>query len=240
MSSISIELDRTVKGSDNLMQKDKTRNINTGGKFGFYKIYIKRLLDVFFSLILLVLLSPSLLVVAVLIKIDSKGPVFFLQQRPGKNTKLFRVYKFRTMIEEAIRYQLIGVEVQRNDSRITTIGRLLRRFKIDELPQLINILKGDMSFVGPRPTLREYLDQYEDWELRRFKVRPGLTGLAQVNGNIYLSQKEKSRYDIKYIEKISFITDLKIIIKTILIVIFGEHRFIIRDEVAVREENLNK
>src|SRR5690606_5262949 len=145
------------------------------------------------------------LLVSILIKFDSKGPVFFKQVRPGKNMKLFHVYKFRTMIQDAVIYQKIGEEVRGHDNRVTRLGRFLRRYKIDELAQLINILKGDMSIVGPRPTLPDYIDQYEEWELKRFDVRPGLTGLAQVNGNIYLNLKEKSLYDIKYVEKINFI-----------------------------------
>jgi lipopolysaccharide/colanic/teichoic acid biosynthesis glycosyltransferase len=130
------------------------------------------------------------------------------------------------MVPDAVKYQKVGVEVKGDDFRITRIGKILRRFKIDELAQLINVLKGDMSIVGPRPTLPEYIDHYEEWELRRFEVRPGLTGLAQVNGNIYLDRQEKSAYDIKYIEQMSFITDLKIILKTVAIILFGEDRFV--------------
>src|SRR5690606_9196155 len=140
--------------------------------------------------------------------------------------KIFKVYKFRTMVKDAVKYQKVGVEVKGNDSRITNFGKFLRRFKIDELPQLFNVLKGDMSIVGPRPTLPEYLEQYEEWELKRFDVKPGLTGLAQINGNIYLERKEKSLYDIEYIKKIGFFTDMKIIFKTIAIVIFGEDKFV--------------
>jgi len=183
-------------------------------------------MDFILALIALIILLPLLLIVAILIKLDSKGPVFYTQLRPGKNQKVFKVYKFRTMVQGADKYQKVGVEVRKDDNRITSLGRFLRRFKIDELPQLINILKGDMSIVGPRPSLPEYLEQYEKWELDRFLVRPGLTGLAQINGNIYLNRKEKSAYDIRYVKEMSFFLDIKIIIKTVLIVLFGEDKFV--------------
>ena len=191
-----------------------------------YRMYIKRLLDIVISLMALIFLSPVLILVALMIKLDSNGPIFFIQKRLGKNMKMFNIYKFRTMVPDAVKYQKVGVEVKGDDFRITRIGKILRRFKIDELAQLINVLKGDMSIVGPRPTLPEYIDHYEEWELRRFEVRPGLTGLAQINGNIYLDRQEKSAYDIKYIEQMSFITDLKIILKTVAIILFGEDRFV--------------
>lgn len=199
------------------------------------KVYpiIKRLLDFILSLITLIILSPLLLVVALLIKLDSKGPVFYTQLRPGKNQKLFKVYKFRTMVQGADKHQKVGVEVKQDDSRITSLGRFLRRFKIDEFPQLINILKGDMSIVGPRPSLPDYLQQYEEWELERFLVRPGLTGLAQVNGNIYLEREEKSAYDIRYIKEMSFFLDIKIIIKTVAIVLFGEDKFVNKSDAEI-------
>jgi lipopolysaccharide/colanic/teichoic acid biosynthesis glycosyltransferase len=208
-------------------------------KDDIYSRYVKRILDCVLSLIALLILFPFLFTVAVLIKLDSKGPVFFTQERPGKNKKIFKVYKFRTMVQDAIKFQKVGVEITNSDSRITLLGKFLRRFKIDELAQLINILFGDMSIVGPRPTLPEYIEQYEDWELQKFQVRPGLTGLAQINGNIYLSRQEKSQYDIKYIEQMSLLTDLKIILKTIAIVIFGEDKFIKKTEGTIQGDNLN-
>lgn len=205
-------------------------------KEGLYQRFIKRILDFLLALLAVLILSPLLIVVVILIKLDSKGPVFFTQERPGKNMKMFKVYKFRTMLQDAVKHQKVGVEVRGNDSRITKLGNLLRRFKIDELAQLFNILKGDMSIVGPRPTLPDYIKQYEDWELRRFDVKPGLTGLAQVNGNIFLEFKEKSAYDIKYIEKISFLMDLKIIIKTVAIVLIGEDKFLKKSETQMGGE----
>ncbi|QFT90862.1 Undecaprenyl phosphate N,N'-diacetylbacillosamine 1-phosphate transferase [Bacillus sp. THAF10] len=195
-------------------------------KKGLYNKYFKRILDFILSLSALLILSPLLFAVGILIILDSKGPIFFTQERPGKNVKIFKVYKFRTMVQDAVKQQKVGVEVKGNDIRITPLGRFLRRFKIDELAQLLNILKGDMSIVGPRPTLPEYINQYEKWELKRFDAKPGLTGFAQINGNIYLERKEKSAYDVEYIEKISFVTDIRIIFKTIAIVVFGEDKFI--------------
>lgn len=215
--------------------KSKVQIVNK--QCGIYKGFLKRPMDIVLSLIALIFLFPFLLIISILIKLDSKGPIFFIQERPGKDMKIFKVYKFRTMVEDAVRYQKAGVEVIGNDSRITPFGNFLRRFKIDELAQLINILKGDMSIVGPRPTLPDYLDQYEEWELKRFQVRPGLTGLAQINGNIYLERQEKSMYDIKYVDQISFFGDIKIILKTIAIVIFGEDKYVNKSEAKLEEES---
>lgn len=210
---------------NNLKPKSKT-SIQLKDNNGLYKKYIKRFLDFTLSTLALICLSPLLILVSIAIKIDSQGPIFFTQERPGENEKLFKVYKFRTMVEGAVNQQKVGFEVKGNDSRITPLGKFLRRYKIDELAQLINILKGDMSIVGPRPTLPDYISQYEEWEMKRFNSKPGLTGLAQVNGNIYLQRQEKSTYDIIYIEQISFSNDIKIIFKTIAIVIFGEDKFV--------------
>lgn len=187
---------------------------------------MKRYLDLIISSAILVLLSPFLAIVALLIKLDSPGGIIYRQARPGKDQVVFDIYKFRTMRMGADRCQKVGVEVMKDDARITPLGRLLRRFKIDELAQLVNVMKGDMSLVGPRPTLPEYLDRYEEWEKKRFSVRPGLTGLAQVNGNIYLTREEKSRYDVMYAEHVSLWSDIRIILKTVAIVLLGEEKFI--------------
>jgi lipopolysaccharide/colanic/teichoic acid biosynthesis glycosyltransferase len=195
-------------------------------KKGIYGRLIKRPVDFTLSLAALTVLSPVLVIVAALIKLESEGPVFFIQERPGKNLEMFKIYKFRTMVKDAVKYQTVEDEVTNTDSRITAVGKFLRRSKIDELAQLINILKGDMAIVGPRPSLTEFLDLYEEWELRRFEVRPGLTGLAQVNGNIYLERKEKSAYDVKYVDSVSFSKDMGIILKTFRIVFFGEDKFV--------------
>ncbi len=193
---------------------------------GIYARHMKRYLDLIISSAILVLLSPFLAIVALLIKLDSPGGIIYRQARPGKDQVVFDIYKFRTMRMGADRCQKVGVEVMKDDARITPLGRLLRRFKIDELAQLVNVMKGDMSLVGPRPTLPEYLDRYEEWEKKRFSVRPGLTGLAQVNGNIYLTREEKSRYDVMYAEHVSLWSDIRIILKTVAIVLLGEEKFI--------------
>ncbi len=219
------------------MQTQVNYNINPhlqrSNKGGVYRRYFKRILDFTLSLIAIIVLSPLLVSVAITIRLESKGPIFFAQERPGKDKKIFKVYKFRTMVQDAVKYQKVGVEVIGSDSRITSLGKFLRRFKIDELAQLINILKGDMSIVGPRPTLPEYMEQYEDWELKRFNERPGLTGLAQINGNIYLERQEKSTFDVRYVENIRFIIDLKIVIKTVGIVLFGEEKFINKSDIKM-------
>lgn len=205
-----------------------------------YSKYYKRIFDFILSLIMLIFLSPFLIIVAILIKVESNGSIFFRQDRPGKDKKIIRIYKFRTMVIGAEKQQKVGVEVIGSDNRITPFGKILRRFKIDELAQLINILQGDMSIVGPRPTLPEYIEQYEEWELKRFDVRPGLTGLAQINGNIYLDRQEKSSYDVMYVNNISFVNDLRIMLKTVLIVFLGEERFINKKDSKMRERNSGK
>jgi len=178
---------------------------------------IKHLLDKIFSFILLVILSPIFILIAILIKLDSKGPVFFIQQRVGKDNKLFNIYKFRTMVPDAINIGS-GVYTEENDPRITRIGRFLRKTSLDELPQLINILKGEMSFIGPRPTLAYQVEQYNDFQRKRLLVRPGVTGLAQVNGRNSLSWPERIEYDVKYVENYSLMLDFKILLKTFLVI----------------------
>lgn len=194
-------------------------------KVNVYQGVIKRLLDIVLSGLALILLCPILILICILILIDDFGPVLFKQKRVGKNEKIFQILKFRTMCIDAEKYQETGVEVIGKDPRITKTGFLLRRFKIDELPQLINVLKGDMSIIGPRPSIPDYLKSYQNWERERFTVRPGLSGLAQVNGNIFLSKTERSKFDVEYVHKISFLLDTKIVLKTILVIIFGEEKF---------------
>lgn len=177
-----------------------------------YKKYIKRLLDFLLSLIALIVLSPLIFIIAVLVRIKLGKPVIFKQERPGKNEKVFTMYKFRTMTNEKDKDgKLLPDEV-----RLTRFGRFLRSTSLDELPELINIIKGDMSIVGPRPLLVEYLPLYNEEQKRRHLERPGLTGLAQVNGRNNLDWESKFKEDVFYIENISLKLDVKIIFKTII------------------------
>lgn len=185
---------------------------------------IKRFLDFFISFVILLFLFPFFIIVAVLIKIDSNGPIFYLQSRVGKNGDIFHVYKFRTMTDEV--RDPNKKQAYLNDPDITRIGRFLRRFKIDELPQIWNVFIGDMSLVGPRPALPSLYEEFGEIAKKRCRVRPGMTGLAQVNGNIYLPWEKRLLLDGEYVDNISFVLDLKILIKTIAIVLFGEEKYI--------------
>ncbi|MCL4146963.1 UNVERIFIED_CONTAM: hypothetical protein GTU68_032409, partial [Idotea baltica] len=177
----------------------------------------KRLFDVVLSLIGLVLISPILLLISILIKIDSSGPVLFVQGRVGKNNIDFNIYKFRTMRLESNKKGLLTLG--NNDSRVTKIGYFLRRYKLDEFPQLINIIKGDMSFVGPRPELRYYVNFYNDNDMEIFKVRPGITGLASLKYRNEAIIPDKLKYNKEYIKRRNFLFDLKLIGLTIIKVI---------------------
>lgn len=188
-----------------------------------YRRVFKRWLDFGLSSIVIILLIPLFLIAYLLVKIDSQGPFFFVQERIGKSGKLFKVYKIRTMINKK---RLVQRQIFSDNAEITRVGAIFRRLKIDELPQLLNIWKGDMSFVGPRPSLPELLVELNDDGKKRISVRPGLTGLAQVNGNIYLSWEERWKFDREYVERVSFMEDLKILFKTFGIVLFGEKLFL--------------
>lgn len=179
-----------------------------------YGRYIKRLLDAALSLIALIILSPALLVIAALVKIKLGSPVIFRQKRPGKNEKIFTLYKFRTMTDKRDE----NGRLLPDEARLTKFGKALRSTSIDELPELVNILKGDMGIVGPRPLLVEYLPLYSDGQKRRHEVRPGLTGLAQVNGRNATTWKKRFEYDVRYVDNVSFLQDIKIIFSTIGIV----------------------
>ena len=174
--------------------------------------YFKRIMDFVASLTALIILSPLMALSAVLVKISDGGSVLFKQRRPGKDGKIFTVYKFRTMsekTEDENGRELSDVE------RMTKIGSVLRKTSLDELPQLFNVLKGDMSFIGPRPLLCEYLELYTPYQMRRHEVLPGISGLAQVNGRNAITWEEKFDYDVYYVDHMSFWLDLKIIFKTI-------------------------
>ena len=194
-----------------------------------YSKYVKRLFDILLSLIMLFVLSPVLVVLAVLVRTKLGSPVLFCQERPGKNEKVFRMYKFRTMTEEKNKKgELLPDEV-----RLTEFGKKLRSTSLDELPELFNILKGDMSFIGPRPLLVRYLPLYNGRQKHRHDVRPGITGYAQVNGRNAISWEEKFEKDVWYVENISFLTDVKILFKTVMVVLQREG---ISSETAVTME----
>jgi lipopolysaccharide/colanic/teichoic acid biosynthesis glycosyltransferase len=183
-------------------------------KLRFYEKYIKRLFDVLLSAVMLVILSPLLLIVAILVHIKLGSPVIFHQQRPGYHEKIFGLCKFRSMTDEIDEKG----ELKPDEVRLTSFGKKLRSTSLDELPELWNIFKGDMSIVGPRPLLVRYLDRYNAHQARRHEVRPGLTGLAQVNGRNTVSWEERFDYDVQYVDNVTFLGDCKIILKTVLTV----------------------
>ncbi|NLJ48367.1 MAG: sugar transferase [Candidatus Atribacteria bacterium] len=179
---------------------------------------VKRILDLLLGIIGLILTSPVWLYVIIRIKSEDHGPVFFIQERVGRNGQIFRMYKFRSMVVGAEQKGL-GVFVSTDDERITKIGKLIRKTSIDELPQLINVLKGEMSIVGPRPTLEYQVKRYNEEQKRRLLVKPGMTGWAQINGRNNMTWPEKIELDLWYVDHWSIGLDLKIIGRTIILVI---------------------
>ena len=178
-----------------------------------YKHFFKRLIDFGLSLIAIILLSPILLMVTIWLHFANKGAgAFFMQERPGKNGKVYKVIKFKTMTDE----RDVEGKLLPDAQRLTKIGKIVRSLSIDELPQLINILKGDMSFIGPRPLLVKYLPLYSPEQMRRHEVRPGISGWAQVNGRNTISFTKQFEYDVYYVDHISFWLDLKIFFMTVL------------------------
>lgn len=180
-------------------------------KKGLYECYIKRFIDIVCSICALIILSPIIVITFLFVRIKLGSPVLFMQERPGKNGEIFKLYKFRSMTD--VRDE--NGKLLSDDIRLTKFGRLLRSTSLDELPELFNILKGDMSIVGPRPLLVEYLPYYTKEERHRHDVRPGLTGLAQINGRNTLTWEEKFAFDIEYVKDITFIKDIQIIFKTV-------------------------
>lgn len=190
-----------------------------------YEKYFKRLLDIILSGVALIVLAPVLIMVAILVRIKLGSPVLFKQKRPGKNEEIFNMYKFRTMTDE----KDVTGNLLPDENRLPQFGKTLRSTSLDELPELWNIFKGDMSFIGPRPLLIKYLPYYTINEKKRHSVRPGLTGYAQINGRNNLSWDDRLLLDIEYVNRLSFILDLKIFFQTI-------YKVISRDDIATGEE----
>ncbi len=186
---------------------------------------IKRIFDLMFSCFSLILLSPLFLIVAIVIKLESRGSVFFKQERLGEKGKVFEIYKFRSMCVGA---EKKGVYEMQNDSRVTRIGRIIRATSIDELPQLFNIIKADMSLIGPRPTLTYHPKRYEEYtneQKRRFVVKPGITGLAQISGRKAMLWDERLKKDVEYVKNLSIMLDAYIFFKTFLVVISKKNNY---------------
>ena len=188
---------------------------NTHKPYGPYEKYIKRPQDFLCALAALIVLSPVMLITALLVRIKLGSPVLFTQDRPGKDGKIFKLYKFRSMTDEKDE----NGNLLPDEDRLPEFGQKLRSTSLDELPELINILNGDMSVVGPRPLLVRYLPRYNETQARRHEVRPGFTGLAQIHGRNAISWEEKFDWDVKYVDHISFVGDWKIILKTLDVVL---------------------
>lgn len=178
---------------------------------GIYQRYFKRMIDIILSMLAVIIFSPILIIVALLVRTKLGSPILFTQDRPGLNEKIFTMYKFRTMTNQKDEEGYLLPDA----IRLTRFGKTLRATSLDELPGLFNIIKGDMSIVGPRPLLVQYLNLYNDEQKRRHEVRPGLTGLAQANGRNAISWEDKFRFDVAYVDNITFLGDIKIIFLTI-------------------------
>ncbi|MGN1352117.1 MAG: sugar transferase [Clostridia bacterium] len=205
-----------------------------------YAKYIKRMLDFILSLIALIVLSPLMIIIGILVRIKLGKPVIFKQKRPGKNEKIFTLYKFRTMTDEKDEQGNLLAD----EKRLTKFGKFLRSTSLDELPELWNILKGEMAIVGPRPLLVEYLPLYNEEQKHRHDIKPGLTGLAQISGRNAIQWEEKFKEDIEYVNNITFIQDTKIILKTFIKVfkkdgINQEGNATIRKFEGVKKEKIN-
>ena len=217
---------RSVLIEEKILYEDSYKKVNNSR---FY-LFLKRFMDIFASILGLILLSPILIVVSVLIKLDSKGPVFFSQKRVGLHGKTFNMYKFRSMVVNAEEIkdklkeqnEMSGPMFKmKNDPRITKIGKFIRKTSIDELPQLLNVLKGEMSLVGPRPSLPKEVKEFEPWMLERLEVKPGITCYWQVMGRNSIGFREWMELDVKYVHERCLSLDLKLIFKTFF-VLFGD------------------
>ncbi len=182
------------------------------------RLLVKRLVDIVLSFCMLVILAPFFLIIALAIKLSSPGAIIFKQERIGRHGKPFTIYKFRSMVQEAPSLNL-STYVDQDDPRLTQIGKFLRKSSLDELPQLLNILNGDMSFVGPRPDLPHHVEKYNDFHKQRLYMKPGVTGWAQINGRNQLSWEKRIKLDVEYIQRWSLTYDLYIMLRTILVVL---------------------
>lgn len=207
-----------------------------------YKHFFKRALDILFSFLGIIIASPILLIVAILIKVDSKGPIIFKQQRIGKNGKVFNIYKFRSMVVGAEKTGS-GVYSGKGDKRVTRVGKFLRATSLDELPQFFNLLKGDMSFIGPRPPLTYHpwtFDKYTDEQRKMFNVRPGITGWAQVNGRKEVEWHKRIELNVWYVEHLSFWLDIKILFMTVFKVFTNANNQNVGETVKKEEDTANQ
>lgn len=195
---------------------------------------MKRLFDIIAALTGIMCASPLLAFIAIWIKCDSHGPVFFRQTRVGKNGKLFTILKYRTMTVDA---EKSGYYTAENDPRITRAGNFLRKTSLDELPQLFNILKGEMSVIGPRPTLPYQVEQYDDFQNRRLEVKPGVTGWAQVNGRNTLSWPERIKHDVWYVDNYSFLLDMRILYRTFFVWLRGEGLYAEKEKFKLSDDD---
>lgn len=202
---------------------------NNHKPYGPYERLFKRFLDAFLSSGALIVLSPVLLVTAILVRLKLGSPVLFTQDRPGKDEKIFKLYKFRSMTDDRDE----NGQLLPNEVRLTPFGRKLRSTSLDELPELINIAKGDMSIIGPRPLLVRYLPAYTETERHRHDVRPGLSGLAQVNGRNFVKWDQRLAFDVEYVNKITFLGDMKIILKTV-------EKVFKRDDIAENPDDIDE
>ncbi len=214
-----------IAGMIDLLKKTSIKHED----FGPYERFIKRPLDAFLATVALIVLSPIWCVVAALVRIKLGKPILFIQDRPGRDEKIFKLYKFRTMTDDRDN----NGELLPNEKRLTPLGRRLRSTSLDELPELINIAKGDMAIIGPRPLLIRYLPAYTTEEKHRHDVRPGLSGLAQVNGRNYVKWDQRLAYDVEYVKKITFLGDCRILLKTI-------KKVFCRSDIAVNPDDIDE
>ena len=222
--------------------KSKLTNVEKHNYTGFYNRFIKRFFDFVIALIALVVLSPIFVITALAIKLDSKGPVIFKQKRIGKDGKVFNIYKFRSMCVGA-EGKGSGVYSGKGDARVTKVGKFIRATSIDELPQLVNILKGDMSFVGPRPPLTYHpwpIDEYSDEQLLMFALRPGVTGWAQVHGRKDVEWNKRIKLNVWYVKNVSLLLDIKIMFMTVFKVITNADNENIGETVKREEKTKEK